>query len=251
MPQKVRSGSRDAGSLSGLSENEKSPAMLRTSMLLALLPTAAAITARTPLQRRAVMLRMRQQQAVSVVRDIISEEMSYTRGDIERPLTFGTQTQLFDSTKWDDNRRTDRYYRLLVGLFAGVTTRRVLPAGLALSLFTFFVQAYDLAARANPTLPELQLPLEPFELTAPVLGLLLVFRTDSCYARYNEGIEQALKTVGRFRAVIGQLTARSVLYVGPERATCANICDQMVKVCDCALLPCHTREPARPSRWPN
>ena len=84
-----------------------------------------------------------------------------------------------------------------------------------------------------------------------IIGLLLVFRTDSCYARYNEGIEQALTTVGRFRAVIGQLTARSVLYVGPERATCANICDQMVKVCDCTLLPCHTREPARPSRWPN
>merc|ERR1719409_2715234 len=133
--------------------------------------------------------------------------MSYTRGDIERPLTFGTQTQLFDSTKWDDNRRTDRYYRLLVGLFAGVTTRRVLPAGLALSLFTFFVQAYDLAARANPTLPELQLPLEPFELTAPVLGLLLVFRTDTAYGRFDEGAQLAWEITASMRSLMRRLVA--------------------------------------------
>jgi len=35
-------------------------------------------------------------------------------------------------------------------------------------------------------LPTVSLPLEPFSLSAPVLGLLLVFRTNSAFGRYQE-----------------------------------------------------------------
>lgn len=49
------------------------------------------------------------------------------------------------------------------------------------------VDAYSKMAAVAPSLPEFALPLTPFELTAPVLGLLLVFRTNTAYERFNVG----------------------------------------------------------------
>ena len=82
------------------------------------------------------------------------------------------------------------------GALFGVTTRRTFPAILLLVLFSVIVGIYHGWALADPRIPEIELPLTPFELTAPVLGLLLVFRTNSAYERFSEGSAAAWEVTG-------------------------------------------------------
>jgi len=108
----------------------------------------------------------------------------------EQPVIFLTNLDGtdpgFDFERWEVHRSQARYGRLVLGILFGKTTQRIGPTVLAVCLFSSLVFAYNtvfLAATqfiaVNPLYPELQLPLTPFELTAPVLGLLLVFRTDA------------------------------------------------------------------------
>merc|ERR1712086_800547 len=82
-----------------------------------------------------------------------------------------------------------RYVRELSGLFFGTTTFRVAPVVGGLTFWAFLsVQYHDLQMEFR-SLPALAVPLTPFELTAPLIGLLLVFRTDKSYDRHKEGNE--------------------------------------------------------------
>lgn len=71
-----------------------------------------------------------------------------------------------------------------------MTSRRISATVLALLIFSAAVDGYAKLAASDPNLPEFVLPLTPFELTAPVLGLLLVFRTNTAYERFNAGCDQ-------------------------------------------------------------
>jgi len=61
-------------------------------------------------------------------------------------------------------------------------------------VWAMLVEQYQQLALSQPWLPALRLPFTPFELTAPLLALLLVFRTDKSYDRFKEGGE-ALGTI--------------------------------------------------------
>lgn len=52
-----------------------------------------------------------------------------------------------------------------------------------------------------------QLPLTPFELTSPVLGLLLVFRTDTANDRFNAGTESVWEVTASMRSYMRRLVA--------------------------------------------
>ena len=80
------------------------------------------------------------------------------------------------------HRSNDRYGRLVLGILFGKTTQRIAPVVAAVALFSTVVFTYNQVflpmsqgISVYSAYPELQLPLTPFELTAPVLGLLLVF----------------------------------------------------------------------------
>lgn len=64
-------------------------------------------------------------------------------------------------------------------------------------------------------LPPIQLPLTPFELTSPVLGLLLVFRTDTANDRFNAGGETVWEITSSVRSMIRKLIA----WTGSEKAS--------------------------------
>jgi len=66
-------------------------------------------------------------------------------------------------------------------------------------LFSVIVCLYDNMAANMIGIPELQLPLTPFELTAPVLGLLLVFRTNAGYDRFTLGSDVSWEITSRLR----------------------------------------------------
>lgn len=125
----------------------------------------------------------------------------------------------FDFERWAVHRSSSRYSRLLLGFF-GSTTRRIFPTIFGLTTFSVLVDYYNQLAKQPIapgaltdlgliSLPELQLPITPFELTAPVLGLLLVFRTDTAYDRFNLGSDVAWEITASLRSVMRRLVSWS------------------------------------------
>ena len=93
----------------------------------------------------------------------------------------------------------DRYWRHVTprSLVSSTVFRRILPPCAGLVAFAAAVCAYNLAlvpllgAAAPPALAAalrpVSLNLAPFSLISPMVGLLLVFRTNFSYARFLEG----------------------------------------------------------------
>ena len=142
----------------------------------------------------------------------------------EQPVMFTTdagQEPTFDFDRWEVHRSNTRYGRLVLGVLFGKTTQRIVPVVLGVGLFSSLVFAYNnifltatqlIAIKAR--YPELQLPLTPFELTAPVLGLLLVFRTDTAYERFDSGAQLAWEITASMRSLMRRLAA----YTSPTEA---------------------------------
>jgi len=93
----------------------------------------------------------------------------------------------FDASRWRKHASFGRYGREIVGLFFGITTRRILPVVLSLGIFATGVELYNFVAMRNEAIIEIELPVITFQITAPLLGLLSVFRTNSAYQRYAAG----------------------------------------------------------------
>jgi len=113
----------------------------------------------------------------------------------------------YDFQRWKRHRSPSRYYTMLYGILGGVTSKRILPVLVALIGFTVLVCIYQQACLENPNLVTVQLPLTPFELTAPALGLLLVFRSDNAYGRFKEGSELAWEITTSIRSAMRRLLA--------------------------------------------
>lgn len=115
----------------------------------------------------------------------------------------------FDRIQWRRHTSPTRYINELSGVFLSTTTQRVLPQALALTVYCSFLELYDqlLVAPSTSSMPSVQLlPYEFFDFTAPLLGLLLVFRTDRAYERYKEGVEASWALSWKLKDVL-----RSVL----------------------------------------
>jgi len=156
---------------------------------------------------------------------------------VEQPVMFTAEDDSsFDFERWEVHRSSSRYGRLLLGTLAGSTSRRVIPTIALLVLFTFGVEFYNtMATMGNPMegfLPEVQIPIGPFELTAPVLGLLLVFRTDTAYDRFNLGSEVAWEITAAMRSV----TRRLVVWTRVEGASEEERAAALELVSACMLL---------------
>lgn len=137
----------------------------------------------------------------------LAEEMG-TDQIAEVPIMFTKgDEQGFQFQQWEVHRSSSRYARQLLGLLFGTTTRRIYPTLVVLGLFASAVDLYDDVLAKLIHYPELRLPLTPFELTAPVLGLLLVFRTDASYSRFNSGSESSWDITSSMRTVSRRLLA--------------------------------------------
>ena len=141
--------------------------------------------------------------------------------DVERPLMYVaddiTSTR-FNFERWDVHRAPSRYARALSGTLIGVTTRRIFPAVLLLVAISYTTCLFLENALLDPTAMAPQLPLIAFELTAPVLSLLLVFRSDNSYLRFKDGSMYSWEITACLRSYI----RRVVVWTGSPRSTAAE-----------------------------
>ena len=173
----------------------------------------------------------------SLVDDIL-EEAKLVRGGtlVEQPVLFDADQNggPFDIERWNLHRSTSRYARLIPGILVGPTTRRIAGTVVGSTVFAASVGIYNAMATGDPALglPTLQLPLTPFELTAPVLGLLLVFRTDTANGRFDQGTSAVWEITSSLRSVIRKLVA----WTGRETTTDAERSAALELIDGCLLL---------------
>eukprot|EP00929_Paragymnodinium_shiwhaense_P007729 TRINITY_DN111642_c0_g1_i1.p1 TRINITY_DN111642_c0_g1~~TRINITY_DN111642_c0_g1_i1.p1 ORF type:complete len:468 (+),score=53.32 TRINITY_DN111642_c0_g1_i1:95-1498(+) len=135
----------------------------------------------------------------------------------------------FDPVEWQKHSSPTRYVRDLSGILTGTTTARVMPVVLGFTAWAVLVNLYCLAANALPWLPSFAIPLTPFELTAPLIGYLLVFRTDKSYDRHKEGNEAlwilSARLTDLIRAVLTQTSDEDARSPNEVRGLCDLIAE--------------------------
>jgi hypothetical protein len=133
-----------------------------------------------------------------------------TEEDLERFQSYGETSRkfrrsYFSHSDWLNTRRDGRFlYNLkskfatpkfairigkTLGSVAGISTFTLVWNALLVAGFDDFAGVHHnpLIDFSDTAIPLLQLPLDPFTLSSPALGLLLVFRTNTCYSRWDEG----------------------------------------------------------------
>lgn len=154
----------------------------------------------------------------------ILEEAKLVRGGavVEQPVLFDADSDEapFDIDRWNKHRSPTRYGYLVPGILIGPTTRRISGTVGGLVLWAALVGLYNDVAGMDETLlgstlPSIQLPLTPFELTSPVLGLLLVFRTDTANDRFDAACEAVWAVTSSTRSLIRKMVA----WTGREKVT--------------------------------
>eukprot|EP00958_Prasinococcus_capsulatus_P018066 scaffold2088_cov399-Prasinococcus_capsulatus_cf.AAC.34 len=97
-----------------------------------------------------------------------------------------TISQLFTQDKWEKHRSVNRYFRHLRAIPVSTVFRRILKPCNFIALVAACICAVNSILGALG-LQQLVLASVPYTLVAPALALLLVYRCNSAYARFNEG----------------------------------------------------------------
>jgi len=165
--------------------------------------------------------------------DELFEENDLQKQLVELPIMFTGEKdgQTFDIDRWNTHRSSSRYVRLLFGVFSSVTTRRILIPLIGLGLWSGAVELYNSVDRIYG-LPELELPLTPFELTAPILGLLLVFRSDRAFDRFSLGSDYSWEITNLFKSLVREILSFSAAdrYSREERAAAYELAEACVQL---------------------
>lgn len=108
---------------------------------------------------------------------------------------------LYDHATWRHHRSSRRHLRHLL---TSLSSRAILSLAPPVSAFTAFAAAI---ATYNTLLPAYALTASslPYELTAPALALLLVFRTEASYARFDEGRKAWMRVLASAADLAGML----------------------------------------------
>jgi len=99
-----------------------------------------------------------------------------------RHWTDPSRDNVYQFENWALHRSTWRHFRHLVALPISATAQRLIfPDLVAIGLFSAGISYLNMEVLASP----ISLPYVPFILTSSALGLLLVFRVNASYTRYD------------------------------------------------------------------
>lgn len=94
---------------------------------------------------------------------------------------------IYTHEDWVRHRSSSRFFqRAMTTLKSGIYANVFRPVLLTTAVATIVVAWNDLLVGSFRSLPQLWLPMAPFTLSSASLGLLLVFRTNTGYARWDE-----------------------------------------------------------------
>ncbi|XP_021849789.1 voltage-dependent chloride channel 1, chloroplastic-like [Spinacia oleracea] len=106
---------------------------------------------------------------------------------------------LYNHESWAEHRSSLRHVRHLLSSLSSRVIVSLLPPVLFFTSVAVIVSGYNTAVTLD-LLPEffpvLRASSLPYQLTAPALALLLVFRTEASYSRYVEGRQAWTKVIG-------------------------------------------------------
>ncbi|KAJ1698766.1 hypothetical protein LUZ63_007278 [Rhynchospora breviuscula] len=122
---------------------------------------------------------------------------------------------LYTPENWREHRSSRRHLRHLLTSLSSRVILSLIPPVFSLTTFAGFIALYNtavsLAWLPNSIFPVLKASPLPYQLTAPALALLLVFRTEASYSRFVEGRKVWMKVI----AGAGEL-ASMVLNLRPK-----------------------------------
>mmetsp|Transcript_30041 Transcript_30041/g.82479 ORF Transcript_30041/g.82479 Transcript_30041/m.82479 type:complete len:487 (-) Transcript_30041:296-1756(-) len=176
-------------------------------------PSSSPITgSRTP---AGTLLRMSSNDPTSTGFDSFS---SFKRNEAAKAMPYGEASRKFRRTvyshdDWKKHRSPDRFFFYVTAIFKSGVYRNLLrevAATVAVASFIVVWNAYvggytDFNGIPHEAvinvgfLPKLTLPLTPFTLASPSLGLLLVFRTNTSYGRWDEARKNWGSNINRTR----------------------------------------------------
>merc|ERR1719428_2617633 len=131
---------------------------------------------------------------------MVSPEMMETGKESYSERSRAYRRSVYFHDNWIKHRSNDRYIRNFRTLFDSGVVRSLsseilLVTGIAVAVVTMnmLISGYDDFANVHhaaplpiPFLKDLSLPALPFTIAMPALSLLLVFRTNTAYFRWNE-----------------------------------------------------------------
>lgn len=114
---------------------------------------------------------------------------------------------VFEHEDWTRHRSSDRHSRHMLSVLSSRVIRSLGPPVLRLTFIASVVAAVNEAVLADLLplwVPLLHVSSIPFQLTAPALALLLVFRTNASYGRFDEARKAWGSNVNRSRDISRQ-----------------------------------------------
>uniref|UniRef100_A0A7N0UXM1 Uncharacterized protein n=1 Tax=Kalanchoe fedtschenkoi TaxID=63787 RepID=A0A7N0UXM1_KALFE len=109
-----------------------------------------------------------------------------------------TKRELYDHESWVQHRSSLRHLRHLASSLSSRVILSLIPPVIAFTTVAVVIAVYNTAVMAEllPELfPVLRASTLPYQLTAPALALLLVFRTEASYSRFEEGRKAWTKVI--------------------------------------------------------
>lgn len=97
---------------------------------------------------------------------------------------------LYDHDKWVEHRSSLRHIRHLLSSLSSRVILSLVPPVIVFTSVAVVIASYNSAVSLDwlpEFFPVLRASSLPYQLTAPALALLLVFRTEASYSRYEEG----------------------------------------------------------------
>lgn len=105
---------------------------------------------------------------------------------------------LYDHEKWIDHRSSLRHLRHLLSSLSSRVILSLVPPVIVFTTFAALIASYNSLVLTHwlpEFFPVLRASSLPYQLTAPALALLLVFRTEASYSRFMEGKKAWTKVI--------------------------------------------------------
>lgn len=117
---------------------------------------------------------------------------------------------LYNHENWVEHRSSLRHIRHLLSSLNSRVILSLVPPVIAFTSVAIVVASYNSAVNLHwlpEIFPVLRASTLPYQLTAPALALLLVFRTEASYSRYEEGRKAWTKVITGTNDFVRQVIA--------------------------------------------